>query len=61
MTGNSSQVMMILDQSRHCEERSDEAIQSCKKEWIASWSLSSLRERYCARRGRAFARPVGSQ
>jgi hypothetical protein len=29
--------------------------------WIASRSLSSLRERYCARRGRAFARPVGSQ
>jgi hypothetical protein len=30
-------------------------------EWIASRSLSSLRDRCCARRGRASRGPVGSQ
>ena len=29
------------DKRRHCEERSDEAIQSCLRGWIASRSLSS--------------------
>ncbi|MFZ3312033.1 MAG: hypothetical protein WA280_22005, partial [Xanthobacteraceae bacterium] len=28
---------------RHCEERSDEAIQGGNSDWIASWSLSSGR------------------
>src|SRR6266568_4224301 len=29
------------DKLRHCEERSDEAVQSCLRRWIASRSLSS--------------------
>src|ERR1700726_962381 len=35
---------------RHCEERSEAIHPSCADEWIASRSLSSLRERSCARR-----------
>jgi len=49
-----------LNTSRHCEEQSDEAIQSFFiAVWIASWSLSSGGAAPVI--GRALARPIGSQ